>query len=441
MRLRTEAKVGLVVILSLLALVGIFLFLSGVGFRAGTYDICAVFNDVLKLSKGAEVRMAGVRIGTVEDITLTDDRKALVEMRISRRFENAIPEDSSVRVTTGSVVGVGDYYVEIIPGSSKEIIKPGECLKSTQLPRLEDLVVDVQSLVNGLQTSVRSVNDILEDPEMRRSLENTLRNAELASATTAALAEDVRSLVSANQPEIERTLANVNAASENFAAVTREIRVAVEQGGIEDVRAALASAGRAAENLEAASLKLRELAEDEAISEDIRQTITSAREAAEGAADIVERVGGILGGRGSDRQPSPAAAGPVPGIGSRFDTFAITDGDWRVDYNYTFPGRGNRFYRAGLVDIGESTGLNLQLGEILNRNSALRYGLYDSRLGIGYDRLLNDNLALQLDLYRPNDLRLETKLRYDFSPEFGAWVGVEDLFGDGDAMLGIQYRK
>lgn len=442
MRLRPEAKVGLIVFLALVAMAGVFLFLGGLRFRSGTYKICGVFSDVIRLSVGADVRMAGVRIGTVDSISLTSGSNARVEMRISRRYANSVPVDSTARITTGGVAGVGEYYVEIIPGARRAHVKPGGCIRTAEVPRLDDLLVQVQGIVGGLQGSISSVNKLLSDQELQQSLKNSIQNVEAATERTVLLVEDVRGTIASSRPEVERTLASVGSAAADFAAISRDLRVAVEYGGLDKVNSTLTSASRAAENLEVASRRLRELSEDETVAAQVRETLESTREAARGAADIVERIQRVIGGRRRGEAGPEVASGPVPGRGSRFDVLGRTEsGDIRVDYNLTIPGRGDDFYRIGLFNIGEGTKLNLQLGEVLDQRSAIRYGLYASKLGVGYDRVLSNDLDLQLDFYRPNDPRLEAKLRYNLSPELGAWLGVEDVFGDGGGIIGLQYHR
>jgi len=439
MRLRAEARVGLIAFLALLALVLVYWFFGGTVFGTGKYEVYAVFDDVAKLAQRADVRMAGVRVGQVQDIQLVG-RKARIVMQISERYRDSIPADSVARITTGQLIGVGDYYVEILPGSSRVAVKPGGYLHTAQLPRLDDMIGQVQDIVGGLRTSVASVNEVLTNPELRKSLLSIVRNADEATARTVALTQDVQELLAANRPDIDRLVDTVNGAARDLAASSRDIRFAIEHGGLQQAQQALASAGRTAENLEATTLALRKLAEDEKLAAEVRETVSSAHEAAQGAAQIVERIQNIIGRK--KRGPAGGQPGrPVPGTGSRLDAFSkLKDGNFRFDYDITFPGKGDQFYRSGLFDIGESTKLNLQLGQRLDPRSAVRYGLYASRLGIGYDRRMNSRTSLQLDLYRPNDPRLEAKLRYELSPNWGAVVGTDDLFG-GSAIVGAEYRR
>ena len=109
-KLSTEEKVGLlvlgvsVILLWMTLLVGKFDF----GAKKG-YTLTAVFDSVAGLDEKAAVRMAGVKIGTVEKIELNDSR-AKVVMRI-------LPD---VKIKRGSRAGIktmglmGDKYVGIM---------------------------------------------------------------------------------------------------------------------------------------------------------------------------------------------------------------------------------------------------------------------------------------------------------------------------------------
>ncbi len=129
MRLRPEAKVGLVVFGAIVLLIFIYFFLGGLFFGSARYNIYAIFPDARKIEKGADVRMAGVKIGIVSDIRLTADSQARLDLAIARN--NRIPIDSVATITAGGLIG--DNYVDVLPGSSRNNLKPGSRIKSKQL--------------------------------------------------------------------------------------------------------------------------------------------------------------------------------------------------------------------------------------------------------------------------------------------------------------------
>lgn len=438
MRLRHEARVGLVVTIAIVALLLGYMFLTGVGLRSNTYTVYAVFGNVMRLSDGADVRMAGVRIGKVGAIWLTSNRAAGVPLIISRRYSH-IPKDSVARITTGGLTGFGEYYVEIVPGSSRSNLRPGDYVNTVEAADLDKVVDQVREIVTSLQNTMKAVEKIVTDNKNQQAIAETLENIRIVSANIGQLVDDARKMLGESRPDINRVLDSAAEAAKNLEAVSKDVRVAVEKGGINQLQETLASAKSAADNLEAATARLRKLAEDPEIDAQIRGTLKNAYDAAAGAAALVDKAQRVLSvGGGKSRNGS---GGIVLGKGARFDAYAKSNGDFRFDFNYTFPGRGREFYRIGLYDIGERNKLNAQIGRKIDDQSSIRYGFYSSRIGVGYDKIINDKLDIQLDMYRPNDPTLEAKLGYEFAPHWKAVIGVEDLFEGEGGMVGVQYHK
>jgi hypothetical protein len=115
--------------------------------------------------------------------------------------------------------------------------------------------------------------------------------------------------------------------------------------------------------------------------------------------------------------------------------------DIRVDVDWTIPWRDRTFYRIGARDIGESTGLNLNIGRMLGENSDFRYGLYASKAGIGYDYRLDDRTAFGLDVYRPNNPDMEFRLTHRPTKDWEIIVGMDRAFDDAGFLFGIGFKK
>jgi phospholipid/cholesterol/gamma-HCH transport system substrate-binding protein len=86
-----------------------------------------VFSNIGGLKVGSSVEIAGVNVGRVTSIAL-DNYQAQVVLN----FPNAlkIQEDAIASVKTRGLIG--EKYVEITPGGSEEIIKPGGRIRETQ---------------------------------------------------------------------------------------------------------------------------------------------------------------------------------------------------------------------------------------------------------------------------------------------------------------------
>jgi phospholipid/cholesterol/gamma-HCH transport system substrate-binding protein len=111
-----------------------------------SYLLKARFTNIGQLKLRAPVKLAGVRIGSVESIELDPAKlDALVKISIDKRY-NALPDDSSAAIFTSGLLG--DQYVGLQPGGSPDLFKDGDEFVLTQSSmQLEDLIG--KFLVNG----------------------------------------------------------------------------------------------------------------------------------------------------------------------------------------------------------------------------------------------------------------------------------------------------
>ncbi|BBY41744.1 mammalian cell entry protein [Mycolicibacterium celeriflavum] len=129
-----------------------FLFVVFSESRTGsTESYSAVFNDASRLEAGDSVRIAGIRVGTVQDVSLQADRKVLV------KFD----ADRSTKLTTGTKAAirylnlVGDRYLELIdtPDSAKILPAGAQIPESRTAPAL-----DLDLLLGGLKPVIQGLN-------------------------------------------------------------------------------------------------------------------------------------------------------------------------------------------------------------------------------------------------------------------------------------------
>ena len=138
MKRSVEVGVGLFLLVGLLCLAYISTTLGRMpNFGAHAYRVRARFDSVQGLSKGASVEVAGVGVGQVERITLIDYR-AEVEMSIAPTLR--LQDDAIVSIRTKGIIG--ETFVKIMPGGSKQLVPPGGLLRQT-----ED-AVDIEQLIS-----------------------------------------------------------------------------------------------------------------------------------------------------------------------------------------------------------------------------------------------------------------------------------------------------
>jgi phospholipid/cholesterol/gamma-HCH transport system substrate-binding protein len=102
------------------------------------YPVFARFQSVSGLITGAHVELAGVHVGKVESIKLDPKRMvAVVELEIQKGV--SLSDDVIASVKTSGLIG--DKYIELAPGNSDQVIKPGGMITETESAvNLESLI-------------------------------------------------------------------------------------------------------------------------------------------------------------------------------------------------------------------------------------------------------------------------------------------------------------
>lgn len=134
-----EFAVGIFVLIGILCVGYLTVRLGKMELIGGNYyTLDARFQSVAGLKTGAPVEMAGVQVGQVDSIHLDPDLQiAVVQMKIDRELE--LNDDVIASVKTSGLIG--DKYVNLTPGGSDLILKPGESIIETESALdLEELI-------------------------------------------------------------------------------------------------------------------------------------------------------------------------------------------------------------------------------------------------------------------------------------------------------------
>jgi phospholipid/cholesterol/gamma-HCH transport system substrate-binding protein len=103
------------------------------------YHLHARFQSVSGLKPGADVEMAGVRIGQISSISLDQERQvATVELKI--RDDIVLTDDIIASVKTSGLIG--DKYINILPGGSDTVLKSGDLITETES------AIDIENLIS-----------------------------------------------------------------------------------------------------------------------------------------------------------------------------------------------------------------------------------------------------------------------------------------------------
>lgn len=110
---------------------GFFTFLlwqTGTG-SLSSYELAARLRSADGIKPGADVKLAGVKIGSVESLILVKDAKRYgVDLKLAIRQDIRLPEDSRLVIGGGMLSSAG---LSVAPGRSKTMAKPGGTLKGS----------------------------------------------------------------------------------------------------------------------------------------------------------------------------------------------------------------------------------------------------------------------------------------------------------------------
>ena len=487
MLLKNEAKVGLLVFAALVAFIAAYWFLRGFGLGAHTFSLYAIFDDAKKLDKGADVRMAGVKVGYVDTVVLTSNSQARVDMKFWD--DTCIPQNSIARVTTGAFIG--DYYVDVLPGTKRACLKDGQKISSSEPVNYDKLISNVSGLIDELKVSVASINSVLADKQTVQSFKNTVKQLDAATKSAVELVDSVKGTVKTASPGIQRTLDNMAAATGNAVKMTEDLRAMLNNEARPDVHAILAKANQVMSSLDATILEaknvmteskgvvggfkqtgpkidatltklddamqqtdemmknlkdasgdIKDITSDKELKQNIKDTIKNAAAATAQANALLCNLNKKLGGL---KMPVSTRKAEIPNYGLTTDSlWNTTQGKYRFDANYTLGGfeGSDMFYRLGAFNIGEDTSANIQAGKLIGSSTAVRGGIYASRLGFGLDQKFGRNLLISADGLRPNDPEYDLRAMLNFGSGFGLYGGYSNIINEKpDTFVGVHYSR
>lgn len=125
----TEVLVGAGVLAAALAFVVYAGQVSGYAGGSATYPLEASFRSLEGVSVGTDVRLAGVKIGTVSEVDLNPETyRADTTVSVNSGIE--IPDDSAIIISSEGLLG--GNFVEIVPGGSPFFFAAGDTIEDTQ---------------------------------------------------------------------------------------------------------------------------------------------------------------------------------------------------------------------------------------------------------------------------------------------------------------------
>ncbi len=157
-----EIKVGLFVVFAIIIIIALII---AIGISRDIFTT-KVYIDVYtetgeNLAKGMPVKYAGFQIARVNDLSLQDDGRVIMQIGIPTRYVKWIKQDSSFSLSLQNIIGNGFIDIKTDLQSESPNIETGSIFSLRRDQGLQGVLEQVTPIVADLREIVMSVNTIL----------------------------------------------------------------------------------------------------------------------------------------------------------------------------------------------------------------------------------------------------------------------------------------
>jgi phospholipid/cholesterol/gamma-HCH transport system substrate-binding protein len=217
--MKTEAKVGLFITLSLFFLFGLLTQLSSFdNMFKKSYPIIAQINDGSGLKDKAKVKLKGVDIGYVQKVRLQNNN-VVAELMIDEGIK--IPNDSTIIISQDSLLG--GKFLDIRPGISTDILEVNSLLsKEEKVSSIVDASTAADKAFQEITLLVQDVRGILNKGG-KEDIQSTLANLNEFSKLLASISTEDNQTIHEILANANKALLNADVTINKFATMSDEI--------------------------------------------------------------------------------------------------------------------------------------------------------------------------------------------------------------------------
>ncbi len=205
-QLRQNFAVGLVLLMGVALIVFATLYIQGNVARKASYNFDVQLDNALGILPSADVLMAGIKIGSVETVTLTSGNKALLKLRVDNN--RLIPNDSRFVIITGLLTN--NPVLEVRPGKDKATVRANSVVEGSSEG-------DLTSVLNSGKALADNLNGFVGDAQTQADLKATIRNIRVLTEGAARFSSDRQT-----QADLKATITNLKATTDQLPALTAQ---------------------------------------------------------------------------------------------------------------------------------------------------------------------------------------------------------------------------
>lgn len=202
MKISSEAKVGITVLLAAIAAIVGFRFMSDIPILRQSLEVKTTFQRIDGLGTGSQVFIRGVKVGSVNGVNLSDNEN--VEITMSLDLQRPLPENSVAYLTSLGLIEGKSIVIEL--GDSDEEVEFGGYIEGVYVESMmenlgkkgDEIGNDITSTLTEFNQFIGQLNETLDD-EASNALGETLENTSKATQQISAILDN-------RQAEISRAI-------------------------------------------------------------------------------------------------------------------------------------------------------------------------------------------------------------------------------------------
>jgi phospholipid/cholesterol/gamma-HCH transport system substrate-binding protein len=167
------------------------------------YDM--YFKDISGLSRKADVKIAGVKVGWVSDVGLDENSRARARIQLKKEYN--LYSDATALVRQDGLLG--PKYVEIIPGDPLQLmLKSGDALGKAGFDQvsLDELMRDFKHIASNVSQLTDSINNAIGGVDGREQLQNFVTNVTNTFAQFSTVSDVLARSLTRNEQNIDTLL-------------------------------------------------------------------------------------------------------------------------------------------------------------------------------------------------------------------------------------------
>lgn len=221
MKLSNEAKVGLMVTLSVVLLAVLTFKTGNINFSVKGYELRVQFENVDGISVNSPVMFNGLEAGRVKDIIVRDDHNG-TRMEVVVWIRDHVKLREGARAYVKNMGFMGEKYVGLKAGrAGEEYLLPDALIIGQEPADFDRVLREGQEIVKEIKSISASINERLA--KNAEAIDRIFVNLDVSLANAAEFSENINGGFKANRNHVDDIMANLRSSSENLDLFTYDL--------------------------------------------------------------------------------------------------------------------------------------------------------------------------------------------------------------------------